>query len=56
MLDKEGLEYEAVNSGVSGETSSGGDGRIDWVLNQYEPEIFVLELKKCWLRKIMQPI
>ena len=44
MLDKKGFEYEAINSGVSGETSSGGDGRIDWVLNQYEPEIFVLEL------------
>ena len=44
ILDKKGFEYEAVNSGVSGETSSGGDGRIDWVLNQYEPEIFVLEL------------
>jgi len=44
ILDKKGIEYEAVNSGVSGETSSGGDGRIDWVLNQYEPEIFVLEL------------
>lgn len=44
ILDKNGFEYEAVNSGVSGETSSGGDGRIDWVLDQYEPEIFVLEL------------
>lgn len=44
ILDKKGFEYEAVNSGVSGETSSGGDGRIDWVLDQYEPEIFILEL------------
>ena len=44
LIDAKGLNYEAVNSGVSGETSSGGDGRIDWVLDQYEPEIFVLEL------------
>lgn len=38
-----GLDYSIVNSGVSGETTSGGKNRIDWVLNE-EPTIFILEL------------
>ena len=32
-----------MNAGVSGETSSGGNGRIDWILRT-PPDIFVLEL------------
>jgi acyl-CoA thioesterase-1 len=32
-----------INAGVSGETSSGGNGRIDWILR--EPiDVFILEL------------
>ena len=42
-IDALGLEYSIVNSGVSGETTSGGKNRIDWVLNE-EPSIFILEL------------
>lgn len=42
-IDSLGLNYKAVNSGVSGETSSGGLSRINWVLNQ-EVDVFVLEL------------
>jgi len=42
-LDSLGLNYEVVNSGVSGETSAGGRSRIDWILNQ-DIDIFVLEL------------
>lgn len=42
-IDSLGLDYEVVNSGVSGETTSGGLGRINWVLNQ-KVDIFVLEL------------
>ncbi|MBT8254837.1 MAG: arylesterase [Flavobacteriaceae bacterium] len=38
-----GLDYRVVNSGVSGETTAGGLGRIDWVLNQ-KVDVFVLEL------------
>jgi len=38
-----GLDYTVVNSGISGETTSGGKNRIDWVLNE-EPAIFILEL------------
>jgi acyl-CoA thioesterase-1 len=42
-LDSLGLNYTAVNSGVSGETTSGGLNRLDWVLDQ-KVDIFVLEL------------
>ena len=42
-IDSLGLSYQIVNAGVSGETSSGGKTRIDWILR--EPvDIFVLEL------------
>src|SRR5918996_1907831 len=33
-LDAEGLPFEAVNAGVSGETSAGARRRIDWLLRQ----------------------
>ena len=33
-LDTEGLGFEAVNAGVSGETSAGARRRIDWLLQQ----------------------
>ncbi|WP_245181054.1 arylesterase [Flavobacterium sp. XN-5] len=42
-IDALQLDYTIVNSGVSGETTSGGINRIDWVLNE-EPSIFILEL------------
>ena len=42
-IDSLGLPYQVVNAGVSGETSSGGKTRIDWILQQ-PIEIFVLEL------------
>ncbi|WP_231874717.1 arylesterase [Polaribacter atrinae] len=42
-IDSLELGYTIVNSGVSGETTSGGKNRIDWVLNQ-KPTIFILEL------------
>ena len=38
-----GYEYEVVNAGLSGETTTGGLERIDWVLRQ-PVDIFVLEL------------
>lgn len=42
-IDSLNLKYEAINAGNSGETSSGGLGRISWLLK--EPiDIFVLEL------------
>lgn len=42
-IDSLDLNYTVVNSGVSGETTAGGKGRIDWILNQ-EIDIFILEL------------
>ncbi|MGO3183094.1 MAG: arylesterase [Aequorivita sp.] len=42
-IDSIGLNYQVVNSGVSGETTAGGKSRIDWILNQ-DIDIFVLEL------------
>lgn len=42
-IDSLGLPYQVINAGVSGETSSGGKTRIDWILRQHV-DIFVLEL------------
>lgn len=42
-IDSLGLSYKVVNAGLSGETTSGGKNRIDWVLRQ-PVDIFVLEL------------
>lgn len=42
-IDSLGLPYQVINAGVSGETSSGGKTRIDWILQQ-PLDIFVLEL------------
>lgn len=42
-IDSLNLEYTVVNAGLSGETTSGGINRLDWVLNQ-KVDIFVLEL------------
>jgi len=43
IIDSLAIDYVVVNSGVSGETTAGGLGRINWVLNQ-KVDIFVLEL------------
>lgn len=42
-IDSLNLSYKVINAGVSGETSSGGAGRIDWILKQ-SLDVFVLEL------------
>src|SRR5688572_8359071 len=42
-IDSLGLPYQVVNAGVSGETSSGGKTRIDWILRE-TVDIFILEL------------
>ncbi|HYF31089.1 MAG TPA: arylesterase [Chitinophagaceae bacterium] len=42
-IDSMRLPYKVVNAGVSGETSSGGNARVDWILRQ-PPAVFVLEL------------
>lgn len=43
LADSAGIPIEAVNAGVSGDTSAGGLGRLDWVLR--EPlDLLFLEL------------
>ena len=42
-IDSLNIDYQIINAGLSGETSAGGLGRIDWVMKQ-PFDIFVLEL------------
>lgn len=42
-LDSLALPYHAINAGLSGETSAGGNDRVDWVIKT-PVDIFVLEL------------
>lgn len=42
-IDSAKLRYTIINGGLSGETSAGGLGRIDWLLKQ-KIDVFVLEL------------
>lgn len=41
-LQKEGYNWQVINAGISGETSSGALSRIKWILAQ-KPEIVILE-------------
>ena len=43
-LRADGYDYEVVNAGVSGDTSLGGLERADWVLEQENAKILILEL------------
>ncbi len=43
-LKADGFNYEVLNAGVSGDTSIGGTERIDWVLEQENVRILILEL------------
>jgi len=42
-LDSVGQDFKVVNAGLSGETTSGGLNRLDWVLKQ-PVNMFILEL------------
>ncbi|TGK85345.1 arylesterase [Leptospira bourretii] len=42
-IKAEGYSYQMTNAGVSGDTTSGGLGRLEWVLAE-KPTVFVLEL------------
>jgi len=41
-LDRDDYNYQVINSGISGETSSGTLARLDWVLT-LKPDIIILE-------------
>ncbi len=43
-LKADGYDYEVINAGVSGDTSIGGLERIDWVLEQENVRVLILEL------------
>src|SRR5688572_7619541 len=43
MLAKDGVEIDAVNAGVSGDTTAGGLRRLDWLLKQ-KPDVIVVGL------------
>lgn len=43
LLRERGHELEVINAGVSGDTTSGGLTRLDWILAQ-APDILVVEL------------
>ncbi len=43
VIDSLNYNYKVVNAGLSGETTSGGKNRLNWVLKQ-QVDIFVLEL------------
>lgn len=43
-LQSDGFDYEVVNAGVSGDTSLGGLERVDWVLEQENVKVLILEL------------
>lgn len=43
-IDSLGWRFEAVNAGLSGETTAGGLRRVDWLLQQYTPDVLVLSL------------
>ena len=43
-IDSMSLPYKVINGGVSGETTAGGNQRIDFVLKQQPVDVFVLEL------------
>jgi acyl-CoA thioesterase-1 len=43
-LKADGFDYEVINAGVSGDTSIGGLERVDWVLEQDNVQILILEL------------
>lgn len=42
-LEKEGVAIRALNAGVSGDTTSGGLARLDWLLSQ-KPDVVVVGL------------
>ena len=43
-LKADGYDFEVVNAGVSGDTSLGGLERADWVLEQDNAKVLILEL------------
>lgn len=43
-LNADGYDYEVVNAGAAGDTSTGGLDRADWVLGQDNAKVVIVEL------------
>ena len=43
-LEQQGYEHRVVNASISGETTEGGAARIDAALNDFAPDLIILEL------------
>src|SRR5688572_13145614 len=43
LLEEQGVTIDAVNAGVSGDTTAGGLRRLDWLLRQF-PDVLVVGL------------
>ncbi|MFV0387541.1 MAG: arylesterase [Pyrinomonadaceae bacterium] len=43
-LDSDGLKFQVINAGVSGDTTLGGLERVDWVLDEENVSVMILEL------------
>ncbi len=43
-LEEQGYEHRVVNASISGETTAGGATRIDTALNDFSPDLIILEL------------
>jgi acyl-CoA thioesterase-1 len=54
-LKADGYDYEVLNAGVSGDTTSGGLDRIDWSIEQKNVEILILGLGGNDLLRGLEP-
>ncbi|MBW0143755.1 arylesterase [Sphingomicrobium clamense] len=56
-LRREGVAATVIDAGVSGETTSGGRERIEWVLDGLEkkPDLFILELGGNDMLRVIDP-
>ena len=43
-LEQQGYEHRVVNASISGETTEGGAARIEGALEQFSPQLVILEL------------
>ncbi len=43
-LESQGYEHRVVNASISGETTEGGAARIDSALQEFSPDLIILEL------------
>ena len=44
ILAEKGTDVTVINGGVSGDTTTGGRNRLEWMLNKYKPDAMILAL------------